>query len=225
MQFNGAHTAIQVNSINIGIFQDIQFFQCGTGINIGWAGSLTLLDSTANSVGTVISTRQSGNGDGSIIIDNLSVTNVGSIAHDSTSSQVILAGTDNVPITVDTWTQGNIYFGQDDGRYMQRTLSSPSKPSVLLDGTGKFFTRSRPAYADANVSDIVNVKDQGAKGDGQSDDTAILNSILLANARAGKITYFPHGYYVVSDTIYVPPNSKIIGEVWSAINGKHRKLP
>lgn len=76
-------------------------------------------------------------------------------------------------------------------------------------------------YQDSKVGDIVNVKDRGARGDGHSEDTAISNSILLENAKAEQITYFPHGYYVVTDTIYVPPNSRIIGEVWSAINGAY----
>jgi hypothetical protein len=169
----------------------------------------------------VIATRETGNGDGSIVIDNLNVTGVGSIVQNYSNNRIILAGTD-VPITVDTWTQGNVYFGLDDGRYMQRTLSSPVKPAVMLDDGGRFFTRSRPVYVAASPADIVNVKDQGAKGDGSTDDTSTLNRILLENAGSGKIIYFPHGYYVVTDTLYVPPNSSIVGEVWSTINGESR---
>ena len=54
-------------------------------------------------------------------------------------------------------------------------------------------------------------------GDGQTDDTAAINAALLTNADCNKITYFPHGVYVATDTIYVPPNSRIVGEVWSKI--------
>jgi glucan 1,3-beta-glucosidase len=202
----------------VGIFQNIDFLNCGTGIDTGGAGSLTVLDSTAKSVGRVIATGESGNGQGSLVIDNLNATGVGNIVQNYANNRVILPGTDDL-VTVDTWVQGNVYLGMDDGRYMQRTLSTPFKPPLMLDQGGRFFTRSRPVYQDSNVSDVVNVKDLGAMGDGHSDDTAILNSALLENAKAGKITYFPHGYYVVTDTIYVPPNSRIIGEVWSTING------
>ncbi len=196
----------------------MDFLNCGTGIDAGGAGSLTVLDSTAQSVGRVIATGESGNGQGSLVIDNLNATSVGSIVQNYNNNRSILPGSESL-ISVDTWAQGNVYLGMDDGHYMQRTLSTPSKPRDMLDRGGRFFTKSRPAYQDSRVSDIVNVKDLGAKGDGSSDDTAILNSILQANAQAGKITYFPHGYYVVTDTIYVPPNSRIIGEVWSTING------
>jgi glucan 1,3-beta-glucosidase len=53
-------------------------------------------------------------------------------------------------------------------------------------------------------------------GDGQTDDTLAINAALKANANC-KITYFPHGVYVVTDTIKVPPGSRIVGEVWSVI--------
>jgi glucan 1,3-beta-glucosidase len=207
----------------VGVFQNMDFLNCGTGIDTGGAGSLTVLDSTAQNVGRVIATGESGNGQGSIIIDNLNATSVGSIVQNYNNNKIILPGT-GPTVTVDTWAQGNVYLGLDDGHYMQRTLSTPYKPDVMLDQGGRFFTRSRPVYQDAKVSDIVNVKDLGAKGDGRSDDTEILNSVLLENAKSGKITYFPHGYYVVTDSIYVPPNSKIFGEVWSTINGNVRVL-
>jgi glucan 1,3-beta-glucosidase len=223
MKFEGARTAIKIDGLFVGIFQKMDFRSCGTGIDMGGAGSITLLDSTALKVGRVVATGETGNGQGSIVIDNLKVTSVGTIVQNYNNNRVILAGSEPL-VTVGSWIQGNVYLGLDNGLYTQRAMSTPYKPPVMLDQAGEFFTKSRPVYAGWSVSDIVNVKDQGAKGDGRSDDTAILNSILQRNAQAGKITYFPHGYYVVTDTIYVPPNSRIMGEVWSAINGK-RPIP
>jgi glucan 1,3-beta-glucosidase len=193
----------------------MESLNCGTGIDTDGAGSLTVLDSTAHRVRRVIATGESGSGEGSLVIDNLSATSVGSIVQNYHDNRIILPGTES-SVTVDTWAQGNVYLGLDDGRYMQRTLSTPFKPPGMLDQGGRLFTRTRPVYQDSKAGDIVNVKDRGARGDGHSDDTAILNSILLENAKAERITYFPHGYYVITDTIYVPPNSRIIGEVWSA---------
>ncbi len=53
----------------------------------------------------------------------------------------------------------------------------------------------------------VNIRDLGAKGDGQTDDTvAIQNGI--ANHRA---IYFPSGFYVVRDTLELKPDTVLIG--------------
>jgi polygalacturonase len=43
---------------------------------------------------------------------------------------------------------------------------------------------------------IVDVKTMGAKGDGVTDDTPVLN-IILQNAAN---MYFPHGIYIIKDT-------------------------
>ena len=47
---------------------------------------------------------------------------------------------------------------------------------------------------------IINVKDYGAKGDGVTDDTAAIQKAIDNNL--GKTIFFPHGTYIVSDTIY-----------------------
>ncbi|TPX21790.1 hypothetical protein DIZ76_015753 [Coccidioides immitis] len=89
----------------------------------------------------------------------------------------------------------------------------------LLAPTGyykpNYFTRRRPKYLDIGQSQILNVKAFGAKGDGQTDDTAILNSILSRAANMSSIVYFPFGVYVVKNTIHVPVGSRIIGQAWS----------
>lgn len=46
---------------------------------------------------------------------------------------------------------------------------------------------------------------------------------MLSNADC-KITYFPHGIYLVTDTVYVPPGSRIVGEVWSTITASGDKF-
>lgn len=55
---------------------------------------------------------------------------------------------------------------------------------------------------------VVNVKDQGAKGDGTTDDTkSIRNSIVYAKANGIPIVYFPNGTYSIQE---VGSNSGII---------------
>ena len=53
----------------------------------------------------------------------------------------------------------------------------------------------------------VNIRDLGAKGDGQTDDTAALQ-IAIANHRA---IYFPSGFYIVHDTLKLLPDTVLIG--------------
>lgn len=45
----------------------------------------------------------------------------------------------------------------------------------------------------------------------------MLQAARLRSANC-KVTYFPHDVYVVTKTIYVPPRSRIVGEVWSEMS-------
>ena len=53
----------------------------------------------------------------------------------------------------------------------------------------------------------VNIRDLGAKGDGQTDDTAALQN-AIANHRA---IYFPSGFYIVHDTLKLLSDTVLIG--------------
>ncbi len=53
----------------------------------------------------------------------------------------------------------------------------------------------------------VNARDLGAKGDGQTDDTAALQN-AIANHQA---IYFPSGFYIVRDTLKLKPDTVLIG--------------
>jgi glucan 1,3-beta-glucosidase len=55
------------------------------------------------------------------------------------------------------------------------------------------------------------------------DDTHNINAILARNAGCA-ITFFPAGTYLVSNTIHVPPGSRIIGETLSAISAVGAKF-
>jgi hypothetical protein len=80
-----------------------------------------------------------------------------------------------------------------------------------------FFHRRRPTYRDIGMSQIIDVKAWGAAGDGKSDDTAVLNSILDRAANMSSIVFFPFGVYVIKDTLHIPIGSRIIGQAWSQI--------
>ena len=98
---------------------------------------------------------------------------------------------------------------------IQQALSGPTKPVSLLSGD-KVFERSKPQYENVPVSAFISVKSQGAKGDGVTDDTAAIQKIL-DTATTDQIVYFDHGAYVISDTVNVPKNIKITGEIWPLV--------
>lgn len=63
-------------------------------------------------------------------------------------------------------------------------------------------------------SDVVNVRDFGAVGDGVTDDTEAIEAALAAGA--GKTVFFPHGNYIVNGvtTFSLQENTCILGLGW-----------
>jgi len=70
------------------------------------------------------------------------------------------------------------------------------------------------------VHSFLSARDAGAKGDGVTDDTAALNR-LFQKASGGysqkQVAFLDAGYYKVTDTVYIPPNTRIIGEPMAAV--------
>ena len=62
------------------------------------------------------------------------------------------------------------------------------------------------------------VTDFGAVGDGQTDDTAVINRALFqlycvqSNAQVRRSLFFPAGNYIVTDSILIPPYACLYGE-------------
>lgn len=98
---------------------------------------------------------------------------------------------------------------------LQDVQTPPTKGAALLKGNN-VFERSKPQYEDVPVSSFVSVKSQGATGDGKTDDTAAIQRVL-SNATPDQVVYFDHGAYVITETINVPKNIRITGEIWPLI--------
>jgi len=206
----GGHTAVvqgaTIDTVGVGIDTS----------NSGQLGSLVILDTTVTNSGPVLKFHDSSNDGGDrnnqIVIENLSHSGTNPIAVDE-SGNVKLGST----ASIDTWVWGN----ESPGNYQTGKVSTTNRPGELLAG-GKYFTKAQPTYGQYASDQFVNVKavsGHTVKGDGSTDDSASLNSILAQNAANCKISYFPYGVYIVKSTLYIPPGSRIVGEGWPVISG------
>ena len=215
--FTGCATGILVTSCFSYVFVDLSFQNSAVGIDMSSnsAHSVTLLDSTASNIGTIVKTQATSTGDHSLVIENLS-------AQAGCSSIVSADGTKLLTESVSgTWVYGNTYTskGPKTGSH-QKGTTYPSSRSDLLTSNGRYIHVPAPSYQEYSFSqflDVRNVPNLPVHGDGTHDDTASLSAIITKYAQS-KILFFPHGSYLISSTLYFPSGSRIIGEAWSTIS-------
>lgn len=94
-------------------------------------------------------------------------------------------------------------------------LNTPRPSRLVVDG--KFFTVAPPTYGNFPADQVINVKavtNLPVFGNGIHDDTANINGIFAQNT--GKVIYFPAGTYSVSNTINIPPGSRVVGDAYAS---------
>lgn len=114
------------------------------------------------------------------------------------------------------WGQGTKYTPDRQTKY-QGTFTPVRRPQGLLNSDGKYWAISKPQYEQEPVSNFISARSSGAKGDGRTDDTAAIQNAINRSASEGKIVFFDHGAYKVTNTIYVPPGARMVGETYSVI--------
>lgn len=221
LKFNGCKTAIYQNWNWVFNYHGLQIDGVDVGINMAnggnsqTVGSVVLSDSvfsnTPVAISTVYNPGQSGT-NGSLILDNVDFSKNVPIAvqNDGTKAAILNGNT-----KVNSWIQGRVYKG-NSGKAVQGAQGALNRPAALVDGSGKWATRSKPQYNNVDASKFVSVKSKGAKGDGTTDDTKALQDIFNSIGN-DQIVYFDHGAYVVTDTVQLPANVKIVGEIWPVI--------
>ncbi|KAK0639508.1 pectate lyase superfamily protein-domain-containing protein [Cercophora newfieldiana] len=220
MTFNNCKTAIFMNWNWAWTFHDIKINNCGVGIDMSnggptsqTVGSVLVVDSTFTNTPVGIRTAYdptSPQTNGTLILDNVDMSGTSQAVVNNATGEVIVT-----PQKVGFFVQGRTYEAQNPaaGKAVQTAQSNIPKPQVLLDSnTGKVFTRSKPQYENVPASNFVSVKANGAKGDGKTDDTAAIQKIF-DSVQSDQIVYFDHGAYIITDTVKVPKNIKITGEI------------
>ncbi|TQS35566.1 hypothetical protein Golomagni_04013 [Golovinomyces magnicellulatus] len=179
-------------------------------------GSILLTDShilnTRIGIYTAYSTSQIVT-NGTLILENVDFTqNVPVAVVNAADNSTVLAGNTKV----DSWAQGHKYESTSRVGPVQGRQNIASKPTNLINADGSVFARSRPQYENTPTNSFKSVKKAGAKGDGITDDTLAIQA-LFNSASPTDVVYFDHGAYVVTNTIKVPKDIKITGEIWPLI--------
>jgi glucan 1,3-beta-glucosidase len=162
---------VTINNCNIGF----DLATGGTTQDTQTVGSEVIIDGqfTNTQIAIRSSTRSNGALRGSLLLNNVKLTNVPTAVAVADGSVVLAGGTK----TIAHWGQGNVYKGTNSaGSFVQADLAAPSKDSSLLDSSGRIFGKSHPQYNNYDVSQFVSIRSLGAKGDGSSVSGLVLNS-------------------------------------------------
>ncbi|KAI9705199.1 MAG: hypothetical protein M1820_005346 [Bogoriella megaspora] len=220
--FNGCNTAFFMNwnwgwTLKSATINNAQTaIDISSGTTNQSVGSLIVLDTTISNTPIGINTSFALNPEsapvmaGTLYLENVDMSqSVPTAVQDYTGTKVLDGNT-----VIKSWGQGSSVTGSSASR-IQKTLSAPSKDNSLL-ANGKIFERSKPQYETLASSSFVSVLGAGAVGDGNTDDTAAIQK-AMDSIQDGQVLFFDHGFYRVTDTIKVPKNIKIVGEVWPVI--------
>ncbi|KAH7912071.1 glycoside hydrolase family 55 protein [Hygrophoropsis aurantiaca] len=208
-------------------FQGVTIKNCQIGFNlttgsttsaIQTVGAEAIVDAVVTDTPVFISSSVASNGTlaGSLVLNNILLKNV-PVAVGTADGDVVLPGGDEVPI--ESWGQGNVYSGTSGTpTFTQGPIQAVDKPRNIVDSAGRVFGKTYPQYANYAVDQIISVKAEGAAGDGVTDDTDAIRKVFEKYAGC-KLIFFDAGTYYVTDTIFIPADTQVIGEAWSTILG------
>lgn len=134
-----------------------------------------------------------------------------------------------------TYIQGNVYNAYDAQQEchepmanqprIQQIVNQPIKSPSLLNSNDKFYERSKPQHEGVPVGNFKSNLDPCCTdttvpctvSNGVTDATTCVQSYLQYFESCqvdGCIGFVDHGAYVITNTIFVPVNVKLQGEVW-----------
>ncbi|GAP93420.1 hypothetical protein SAMD00023353_10300200 [Rosellinia necatrix] len=228
LTFNGCNTAVEVIWDWGWVWKSIRVDNAQVGFRLyndangQIPGSVAIVDSTflnirESAIEMAVSVDNPDSGFTGLILDNVNLG--GKIKDHWSSTQILAAGyykTHVMGATYQndkrTWTNGPMNYDRE------ATLLGPSVTGLQVN---PYFERARNQYTDKSAADFIHLKDQGAKGDGITDDTAAIQATFDGYGDGSKIIFVDAGTYLIKDTVTIPKDAKIVGETWSqfAANG------
>ncbi|KAJ3160489.1 hypothetical protein HDU88_007949 [Geranomyces variabilis] len=197
-------------------------FQLTSDNNLHQTGSLLVMDSVFINVDTAIlmfpADSAPKTGTTGITLDNVGFGNVNKGVAD-TAGKVYKDGKG-----VDTWTLGPTYtdpstrtftFGTETSAVVGANLRASE--NILGTPLMPYFERKKPQYEDVPWSGFSSVKAGGAKGDGVTDDTEVLQKVINLATSGNRVVYVDAGTYLITDTVFIPKGTRIVGESWSQL--------
>jgi hypothetical protein len=155
----------------------------------------------------------------SLLLQNVFFENVPVAVKDNSTTAPLLNG--GTKLLVPGWGFGMVgnstgYSSFYNGRAIPQMNRSASLTTNVTDGRGPIFLRrKKPSYTDIGLTQIIDVKANGAAGDGVHDDTAVLNSIFARAANLSSIVFMPFGVYLITDTLEIPLGTRLVGQAWA----------
>ncbi|CAK7205467.1 hypothetical protein SEUCBS139899_008242 [Sporothrix eucalyptigena] len=239
--FNGCNTAAQLLWDWGWVWKSVSVRNVDVGFELmadngtGHVGAVTFMDSEFVSISksAIVMPQpadKAGTGSTGLILDNV---NLGANIADNSTKEILKAG------YYKQWTVGSTYTGGKRTWRSGQVRDYDREPSLLGIKTpdlgvgdprrgiklpyAPYYERQRNQYEDKSASDFVHTKDNGAKGDGVTDDTAAVADLLIKYGDGSKIVFVDAGTYIMTSTVTVPKDAKIVGEAWAqfAASGKY----
>ncbi|KAG4428636.1 hypothetical protein IFR05_015880, partial [Cadophora sp. M221] len=184
----------------------------------------SIFESTTNAIVSFPPSSVAGSNNTGITLDNVVFKGVTNAIIDNKGKQW-LAGSVG---SVGTFVLGPVYDNLKRTFTFGTQINSPRPKGLLGSDTGLprpiFLEHIRPQYADLPSSQFISMKKNGAKGDGDADDTAVFQSVIDRNAGTSNVIFVDAGTYVLTDTIRVPPGTRIVGELWAQLVARGPKF-
>ena len=176
-------------------------------------GSYLLIDSSLSNLDVGISTTLVAENSTSFLVQNTNFKNCVVAIQDSELGETLVAGGSG-SIDLESWGFGRTIDGlSNTGSFADGDIPSANRTASLVDkSTSYFFTRNAPTYENIKAVEMVNIRSMGAKGDGRTDDTAIINQVLAGAANSSSVVFFPYGVYLITNKINIPIGLRVIGQ-------------
>ena len=237
LTFYNCETAVFQNWNWLFLYKDIFINNCAIGFDLSQGGDIpavgsqliqdTILTNVGYGIVTSFSTNSTPTAAGTLVLDNVDFVRTDPAMIDP-NNNVLISGNQLVA----SFVQGRVYSAYEsmevinnltcylpaaDSSRVQQMAQPPPKSPSLLNPAGNIWRRGRPQYEGVPVTAFKSIIDFGCIGDGFADDTACVQNFLDSIDQANQIAYFDHGAYVISSTITIPNNIRIVGECWPLI--------